>query len=411
VTQTAQAPPEAPTSAIPRRLVLVLAVACGVVVANLYYAQPLLSEIAHSLQVSAGTAGLLITLSQVGYAAGLLFVVPLGDLLERRHLVVGALAVAALALVGCALAPTLPVLAALLLVAGVTSVVAQVLVPFAATLAADDERGKVVGTVMTGLLLGILLARTASGLVGQWLGWRAVFAVAAGLMVVLIVVLRAELPVVAPTSTLRYGSALRSVGTLLRTHPTLRIRCVLGALGFAAFSVFWTTLAFLLAGAPYHYGDAVIGLFGLAGAAGALVAGRAGRLADRGLAHRSTLAFAALVAVAFLPTFFGAHHLLPLLVGVVVLDLGVQGLQITNQSEVYRLDAAARSRITTAYMTSYFLGGAAGSALGSALWSTAGWGGVCTAGGVLGVAALAVGSQTGRVARGVERRRLAASAA
>jgi predicted MFS family arabinose efflux permease len=170
-------------------------------------------------------------------------------------------------------------------------------------------------------------------------------------------------------------------------------------------------LAFLLAGAPYHYGDAVIGLFGLAGAAGALVAGRAGRLADRGLAHRSTLAFAALVAVAFLPTFFGAHHLLPLLVGVVVLDLGVQGLQITNQSEVYRLDAAARSRITTAYMTSYFLGGAAGSALGSALWSTAGWGGVCTAGGVLGVAALAVGSQTGRVARGVERRRLAASAA
>ena len=222
----------------------------AIVVANLYYAQPLLDEIAHGLHVSAGSAGLLVTLSQVGYALGLLFVVPLGDLLERRRLIVVVLAAAVLTLIGAGLSPDLPVLGAFLLLGGLTSVVAQILVPFAATLAGDDERGKVVGTVMTGLLLGILLARTASGLVGQWLGWRAVFLVAAIPMVALIVVLRAELPVVAPSAPMPYRQALRSVLALLQEHPTLRIRCALGALGMAAFSLFWTTMAFLLAGAP-----------------------------------------------------------------------------------------------------------------------------------------------------------------
>ncbi len=393
---------------ISRRLTLVLAVACGVVVANLYYAQPLLSEIAHDLHVSAGGAGLLVTLSQAGYALGLLFVVPLGDLLERRRLVLVSLAVAVATLLGAAVSPDLPVLGGFLLLGGLTSVVAQVLVPFAATLAADDERGKVVGTVMTGLLLGILLARTASGLVGQWLGWRAVFALAAVPMAVLIVVLRAELPVVAPTAPMPYPQALRSVVALLRDHPTLRLRSALGALGMAAFSLFWTTMAFLLAGAPYHYGDAVIGLFGLAGAAGALTAGRAGRAADRGHAHLATVLFAATLAVSFLPMYVGAHHLLPLLVGVVLLDAGVQGMQITNQSQVYALDAAARSRLTAAYMTLYFAGGAAGSALGALLWSTHGWGGVCAAGAVIGVLMVALGSQSARIAR---REGLAASAA
>ncbi len=393
---------------ISRRLVVVLAVASGVAVANLYYAQPLLSEIAHGLHVSSGSAGLLVTLSQVGYALGLLFVVPLGDLLERRRLIVVVLGVAVLTLVGASVSPDLPVLGAFLLLGGLTSVVAQILVPFAATLAGDDERGRVVGTVMTGLLLGILLARTASGVVGQWLGWRAVYLVAAIPMVALIVVLRAELPVVAPTAPMPYRQALRSVAALLRDHPTLRIRCAQGALGMAAFSLFWTTMAFLLAGAPYHYGDAVIGLFGLAGAAGALTAGRAGRLADKGHAHLATLAFAAVVAVSFLPLFLGAHHLAWLLVGVVVMDAGVQGTQVTNQSQVYALDGEARSRLTAAYMTLYFVGGAIGSALGAVLYSAHGWGGVCAAGAVIGILMIGVGSQTSRVAR---RERLAASAA
>jgi predicted MFS family arabinose efflux permease len=216
---------------------------------------------------------------------------------------------------------------------------------------------------------------------------------------VLIVVLRAELPAVDPTSDLRYPQLLASVGTLLRQHPTLRIRCVLGALNFAAFSIFWTTLAFLLAGSPYHYGDAVIGLFGLAGAAGALVAGQAGKLSDRGQAHVTTAVFTALVGLSFLPIFLGAHHLVPLIIGVVVLDLGVQGLQITNQSEIYKLDPAARSRITTAYMTCYFAGGAIGSAAGAALWSSHGWGGVSLAGGIVGAVALLLGTQTRRLAR------------
>ena len=392
-------PTAAAGEGIPRRLVMVLAFACGAAAANLYYAQPLLDEIARALHVSAGTAGLLVTLSQVGYALGLLFVVPLGDLLERRRLVVVVLLVAALALVGCAVAPSLAVLGVLLLIAGLSSCVAQVLVPFAAHLARDEDRGKVVGTVMTGLLLGILLARTISGLLGEWLGWRAVFGVAAGLMVLLLLLLRAELPAAEPTSDLSYPGLLGSVLQLLRDHAVLRLRCVLGALGFAAFSIFWTTLAFLLSQPPYDYDDLVIGLFGLAGAAGALVAGQAGKASDKGHAHRTTLVFTLLLGLSFLPTWWGRHHLWPLIVGVVVLDLGVQGLQITNQSEIYRLDPAARSRITTAYMTCYFAGGALGSAVGSALWSAYGWDGVCLAGAIVGAVALLLGTQTGRLAR------------
>lgn len=376
---------------ISRRLVLVFAIATGVVVANMYYAQPLLDTIAREFHTTSGAVGLIVTLTQLGYAVGLLFIVPLGDLLERRRLVVTVLVGTTLALAGSALAPTIGVLAALAALVGVTSVVAQVLIPFAASLAAEAERGRVVGTVMSGLLVGVLLARTFSGLIAQVAGWRAVYWIAAALMLAMIAVLWHELPRVGRAGTsLAYGRLLKSVWELVRTEPVLRLRSLYGSLAFAGFSVLWTSIAFLLAHPPYNYGQAMIGLFGLLGVAGALCASVAGRLADRGWARYSTGAFVVLSLAAFGLLALGATHLLPLVAGIVLLDLGVQGTQITNQSEIYRLRPEARSRVTTAYMVSYFIGGAAGSFTSAVVFGWAGWAGVCLLGAAFSTANVAL---------------------
>jgi predicted MFS family arabinose efflux permease len=370
-------------SRLSSRLVLLMAIACGAAVANIYYAQPLLSTIAHDFSVSDGTAGLLVTASQVGYAAGLVLLVPLGDLLERRRLITGILLITALALLATALAPSFSVLAAALLVVGVTSVVAQILVPLASSLAAEEERGRVLGKVMSGLLVGILVARTASGLLSELDGWRLVFAISAALMLALSLVLHRSLPRVRPTTDLSYPALLRSVGQLVRTQPTLRVRMIYGALGMGQFSVLWTTIAFLLAGKPYDYGDATIGLFGLVGLAGALAAQAAGRLADRGHHHVSTGLCFGLMLLSWGAIAAGKTSLGALIVGIAVLDLGIQGAQITNQSVIYALDPAARSRITTAYMTTVFASAAIFSALASAIYDSGGWSDVASLGGAL----------------------------
>lgn len=387
-----------PGGGISRALVVLLAVACGAAVANLYYAQPLLDTISRDLGASPSTTGAILVTTQLGYAVGLVLLVPLGDLLDRRRLVTTVLVVTTLALVGAALAPGISTLAVALAAVGVTSVVAQVLVPFAATLAADDERGRVVGTVMSGLLLGVLLARTLSGAIAAVGGWRAVFWVAAVLMVVLAVVLRLRLPRVAPTSELRYGAALRSILTLVRVHPVLRRRIAYGALGYAAFSVFWTAVAFLLAGPAYGYGEGAIGLLGLVGVAGALCAQVSGRIADRGWTRAGTGTWLLLLTASFGVLFLGGHSLLALVVGVVVLDAGVQGNQVLNQSVVYSLDAEARSRLTTAYLTTCFVGGALGSGLSAALYPALGWGAVCVAGALIAGAGVALWTTELRVA-------------
>lgn len=372
------------------RLVLLMAVACGAAVANLYYAQPLLSTIAHDFSTSDGTAGLLVTASQVGYAAGLVLLVPLGDLLERRRLITGTLVVTALALVATAAAPSFSLLAAALLVVGVTSVVAQILVPLASTLAAENERGRVVGKVMSGLLVGILVARTASGLLSELGGWRLVFGLSAALMLALSAVLRRSLPLVHPSTDLSYPALLRSVGRLVVEQPTLRVRMIYGALGMGQFSVLWTTIAFLLAGKPYHYGDATIGLFGLVGLAGALAAQAAGRVADRGHHHLSTGVCFGLMALSWAAIATGKSSLGALIAGIAVLDLGIQGAQITNQSVIYALVPEARSRLTTAYMTTVFASAAAFSALASAIYDSGGWSAVATLGGALALLGVAV---------------------
>jgi predicted MFS family arabinose efflux permease len=245
----------------------------------------------------------------------------------------------------------------------------------------------VVGVVMSGLLLGILLARTVSGIVAEAASWRVVYVMAAGLTALLAVVLARRLPGEHPRPRIGYGTLLRSAARLLVTESLLRRRAFFGALGFAAFSVFWTTMAFLLAGSPYHYGDLTIGLFGLVGAGGALIANVAGRWADRGWTRTTTLVFAGLVAVSFLPLWWGRHSLAMLIVGILLMDVGVQGLQVTNQSLIYRLAPDARSRVNSAYMVCYFAGGALGSALGSSVYESHHWAGVCVLGGAIGVVA------------------------
>jgi predicted MFS family arabinose efflux permease len=378
-----------PRTGMSQAMVVLFAVACGVSVANLYYAQPVLDNIARSLGTGAGTAGLVVTFAQIGYAVGLALLVPLGDLLARRWLVPCVLLVTAGGLVASAAAPNIGVLIAVGLIVGAGSVAAQILVPMAASLADEEHRGHVVGMVMSGLLMGILLARTVSGIVAQAASWRVVYVMAAGLTALLAVVLARWLPRESARPHLGYGTLLRSAAGLLVTEPLLRRRIVFGALGFAAFSVFWTTMAFVLSGAPYHYGDLTIGLFGLVGAGGALCANFAGRWADRGWTKLTTLAFAGLVALSFLPLWWGRHNLTMLIVGILLLDVGVQGLQVTNQSMIYRLRPEARSRINSAYMVCYFAGGAIGSAVGSSVYDSHHWAGMCVLGAVIGLAATA----------------------
>jgi predicted MFS family arabinose efflux permease len=372
-----------PEQHLSKRLVLLMAIACGAAVANIYYAQPLLSTIAHDFSVSDGTAGLLVTASQVGYAGGLVLLVPLGDLLERRKLIVRILLITALALAATASAPAFLALAAALMVVGVTSVVAQILVPMASTLAPEEERGKVVGNVMSGLLVGILVARTASGAIAAAGGWRLVFGISAALMLLLAGVLRRALPQVRPSTDVSYAGLLRSVLSLIAEQPTLRMRMLYGTLGMGQFSVLWTTIAFLLAGPPYQYGDATIGLFGLVGLVGALAAQAAGRMADRGRHHHSTGVFFLAMLISWGLVAAGSTSLAALILGIALLDFGIQGAQITNQSVIYALVPSARSRLTTAYMTSVFASAAICSALASAIYDAGGWGAVSILGGGL----------------------------
>lgn len=381
-----------PSPTLSRRVVLVMAVGCGAAVANNYYGQPLLDLIASSFGVSPGSAALIVTASQLGYAAGLVFLVPLGDLLERRALIVRMLLGTAAALAVTAAAPSFAVLGAALAIVGVTTVAAQILIPLASTLAEEHERGTVVGIVMSGLLIGILVARTISGLIAAAGGWRLVYALAALLMLALAVALWRVLPVSAPDRAgLTYPSVLRSIGTLVRTSPVLRRRMVYGAAGMAGFSLVWTSLTLLLAEPPFDYGEATIGLFGLFGLAGALSAQAAGRLGDRGWTQPGTLGFLLAILGGWALLALGTDgSVLAIIAGLVLIDLGIQGQHILNQNRIYAEHPEARGRVTTAYMATNFAFGALGSAGAGLAFHAGGWGAVCAVGAV--IAAVALGA-------------------
>ncbi|GJA00225.1 MFS transporter [Enterobacter cloacae] len=360
-----------------------MSVATGLAVASNYYAQPLLDTIARAFNLSASSAGFIVTAAQLGYAAGLLFLVPLGDMFERRMLIVSMTLLAAGGMLITASSQSLTMMIVGTALTGLFSVVAQILVPLAATLASPDKRGKVVGTIMSGLLLGILLARTVAGLLASLGGWRTVYWVASVLMVVMALALWRGLPKVKQENHLNYPQLLASVFSLFTQDKLLRTRALLGCLTFANFSILWTSMAFLLAAPPFNYSEGVIGLFGLAGAAGALGARPAGGLADKGKSHLTTTAGLFLLLLSWAAIWYGHVSVLALIVGILVLDLTVQGVHITNQTVIYRVKPEARNRLTAGYMTSYFIGGAAGSLISASAWQHAGWSGVCGIGAIV----------------------------
>lgn len=364
-------------------LILLMSVATGLAVASNYYAQPLLDTIARAFNLSASSAGFIVTAAQLGYAAGLLFLVPLGDMFERRMLIVSMTLLAAGGMLITASSQSLTMMIVGTALTGLFSVVAQILVPLAATLASPDKRGKVVGTIMSGLLLGILLARTVAGLLASLGGWRTVYWVASVLMVVMALALWRGLPKVKQENHLNYPQLLASVFSLFTRDKLLRTRALLGCLTFANFSILWTSMAFLLAAPPFNYSEGVIGLFGLAGAAGALGARPAGGLADKGKSHLTTTAGLVLLLLSWAAIWYGHVSVLALIVGILVLDLTVQGVHITNQTVIYRVKPEARNRLTAGYMTSYFIGGAAGSLISASAWQHAGWSGVCGIGAIV----------------------------
>jgi predicted MFS family arabinose efflux permease len=367
-----------------RTVVITMAFATGVVVANTYYAQPLEDTLAREFNATTGAVGSVITLLQIGYAIGLATFVPLGDLLERRRLLAVMLGVTVLGMAGMAgmaMAPSLAVLALAAVLVSLASVAVQVIVPFAAHVAGAHEQGKVISTVMSGLLLGVLLSRTVSGLVASVAGWRAVFALGAVATAVVALLLWRELPTLTPAIQMRYSKLVVSVVQLVREEPVLRIRMLYGGLTFASFSAFWASAGFLLARPPYAWNSAAIGAFALIGAVGALVAMFAGRLADRGLARVATGGFLVVMAVSYAALAIGGQSVVALGIGVALMDLGCQGTHISNQSLIYPLRPDARSRLNTAYMTSYFVAGSLGSGLSAVVvYPHFGWDGVCVLG-------------------------------
>jgi predicted MFS family arabinose efflux permease len=372
------------------RVAWVMAVAAGATVANLYYNQPLLPEIARTFGVPDHAVGLIPTLTQVGYGAGMLLVVPLGDSHERRRLVLILTGLVTLALLGAAAAPSLAVLALASVAIGVTTCVPQILVPYAATLAPPKERGRAVGIVTSGLLFGVLLARTFAGLIGEALGWRAVYLFAAGLMVLLGIVLRLELPPSEPAAPMPYRTLLRSMRALVREEPELRLRAVLGALTFAALAAFWATLALFLRDLPPHYGPRTAGLFGVVGVTGALAAPLVGRAAGARSDRRINAIAIASMLIGFAVLAAAGGHLLGIAVGVVLLDFGAQANHISNQTRIFALREEARSRVNTVYMVTYFSGGALGAYGGALAYTAWGWIGVCAAGTTICATGLAV---------------------
>jgi len=354
-------------------VLLLMAVATGLCVGGNYFNQPLLESIATALGTSHSAAAATVTVAQVAYALGLIFLVPLGDVFPQRRLAVTLMLAAAAGQGISGFAPGIGVLMVGTAMAGLFSVAAQVLVPFAATLATPEKRGAAVGTVMSGLLVGILLARSVAGMLAEVGGWSTVYRIGAVLTAVVALALWRVLPATTPTARQGYGATLRSLGTLVFEHPRLRTRALMGGLSFASISAMFSTMAFLLSGPEHGLGELEIGLVGLAGVVGAVAASVVGRLVDRGLGALTTAAGIAVLVMSWAALAAGAVSLVWFVVGMVTIDLAVSMVHITNQNIVYALDPDARSRLNSVYMTTYFVGAASGSALGAAAWSFGGW--------------------------------------
>lgn len=357
-------------------LILVMSIACGLTVANLYYIQPLLGDIAKTFHVDQLSIGFAAMLTQIGYAIGMIFILPLGDIKEKRNLIVIMLLFSVISLMSMFFSSNIYILTISSFAVGFTSIIPQLIIPLAAQLSNPQQRGQTIGTIMSGLLIGILLSRTVSGILGSYLGWRIVYLIAAIMMFALMLILRKLIPLCNPISDIKYSELLKSMIHLIKTEPILRESSLNGALMFSAFSAFWTSLIFLLESSHYNMGAEAAGLLGLVGVSGALAAPLVGKVADKRGSRFAIGICIVVVIVSYLLFFLFGFKIWGLVLGVILLDLGVQSCNVSNQARVHSLNEETRNRLNTIYMVSFFLGGAFGSFLGSysffSLWMV--WG-------------------------------------
>jgi predicted MFS family arabinose efflux permease len=387
-----------PASLMSHKVALLFAIACGLAVANIYYAQPLLDAISNEFGITHSSVGIVITITQASYALGLLLLVPLGDLLNRRWLITGQILLSVLALIVVGTASTSMVLFIGIAAVGLLAVVTQTLVAFAATLAAPTERGRTVGVVTSGIVIGILIARTFAGVLTDLAGWRSVYLVSAVLTLIMACVLYRVLPHDEhKRESLSYLQLLSSLLTMFAQERILQVRAVLALMIFTAFSILWTSLVLPLSAPPLSLSHSAIGAFGLAGVAGALAAARAGRLADRGLGQRTTGVALILLLLSWLPISYTQHSLIALIIGIVLLDFAVQAVHVTNQTMILTLIPEARSRLTAGYMIFYSVGSATGSIASTSIYAYSGWNGVCLLGAIVSALALLFWALTRRI--------------
>jgi predicted MFS family arabinose efflux permease len=375
--------------ALPRKTALLFSAAAGVAVANVYYAPPLLEDMADDLGMSHATIGIVMTVSQLGYALGLLLVVPLGDLLNRRRLIGTQSLLSMFALVAVAIAPTAPALLAGMAAVGALAVLTQVLVAYSVSLADPADQGRIVGIVTSGIVIGILLARTVAGTVADLAGWRAVYLVSAAATLIMGGLLLRVLPRHSPPrQRIPYPRLVGSVFRLYAEVPMLRVHAVLALLIFMALTILLTPMVLPLSAPPFSLSTTEIGLFGLSGAAGALGAARAGRLSDRSHAQRITGIGLGIMLTSWLPIALLPLSLWDLIIGVIAIDFGLQSVHVANQSQLYRVRPESRSRLAAGYMLAYSIGSATGSIVSTAVYTIAGWTGVSVLGAAVTLIAL-----------------------
>lgn len=377
------------TGDISRTVIWLMSVISGLVVANIYYNQPLLGLIAGELKVPESAVSKISVLTQLGYAAGLLLIVPLGDKLFRKKLILADLFLVFAALLWMTFGTELWMLYIASLLIGVTSVIPQLFIPIAAELSSDQEKSSNIGTVMSGLLLGILLSRFIGGIVGELWGWRAMFGIAAGLMVAVWVAIYRMLPELQPNFKGTYGELMKSVFHLASTQPVLRLASFRGAMAFGSMCALFTTLVFHMENPPFNAGSSVVGSFGLAGAVGALAAAKVGKLQRYFDLNRIIFYSLLVVLGSWLFSYFAGETYWGLIVGVILVDLGVQSSHIMNQTNFFMIKSSAVNRLNTVYMVSYFIGGSLGTWAASVAWQHAQWSGVCFVGAVMALSALA----------------------
>ena len=361
---------------LPASLLWTLAIIAGISVANLYYNQPLLNRISRDLQTSEFTANLIAMITQIGYAIGLLFIIPLGDLFKRKTIILINFTVLVVSLLTIALTPYIQLILFASLLTGICSVMPQIFIPIAAQFSTPETKGKNVGMIVSGLLTGILASRVVSGIIGEYLGWRFIFFVAAGMMVICVIIIMRVLPDMPCNFKGRYSDLMKSLFSLVMEYPQLRISSLRAGIAFGSFLALWTSLAFKMEQAPFFAGNNIVGLLGLCGIAGALTASYIGNYVQVLGVKRLNYIGCGLIFAAWFSLYSGQNSYVGIIIGIFIIDIGMQCIQLSNQTTIFSLNPKAANRINTIFMTTYFIGGSIGTLLAGIFWHWFGWQGV-----------------------------------